>query len=315
MLSAALDFIGRHATRFMFGGVLVGLALPWLADLVRPLFVPLLLIPLTLALMRLDWQAFKAYGRRPVLIVAILAFLLLLSPVLMLFALKPFGLPTALNAAIVLMAAAPPIVSAAAISFILGLDAALAVIIIVLSTALVPLTLPPLAFILLGIQVEMSLPEFMARLALLVGSAFVAALVLRKVTSPAWRIEKARLLDGMSVLVLVLFAVAIMAGVTDKMLQSPGYVALTTVAAFIANLSLQALGYGVGRLIFRLGRPASATLALLTGNCNMGLVMVALADKAEFDMVVFFAMGQLPMYMLPGLLYPLYKKLAHSGPS
>lgn len=315
MLSAVLDFIGRHATRFMFGGVLVGLALPWLANLMRPLFVPLLLIPLTLALMRLDWQAFKAYGRRPVLIVAILAFLLLFCPVLMLFVLKPFGLPVPLNAAIVLMAAAPPIVSAAAISFILGLDAALAVIVIVLATALVPLTLPPLAFILLGIQVEMSLPEFMARLALLVGSAFVAALVLRRFTSPVWRNEKARLLDGTSVLVLVLFAVAIMAGVTDKMLQSPGYVALTTVAAFIANLSLQALGYGVGRLVFRLGRPASATLALLTGNCNMGLVMVALADRAEFDMVVFFAMGQLPMYMLPGLLYPLYKKLAHSGSS
>lgn len=315
MLSAVLDFIGRHATRFMFGGVLVGLALPWLANLMRPLFVPLLLIPLTLALMRLDWQAFKAYGRRPVLIVAILAFLLLFCPVLMLFVLKPFGLPVPLNAAIVLMAAAPPIVSAAAISFILGLDAALAVIVIVLATALVPLTLPPLAFILLGIQVEMSLPEFMARLALLVGSAFVAALVLRRFTSPIWRNEKARLLDGTSVLVLVLFAVAIMAGVTDKMLQSPGYVALTTIAAFIANLSLQALGYGVGRLVFRLGRPASATLALLTGNCNMGLVMVALADRAEFDMVVFFAMGQLPMYMLPGLLYPLYKKLAHSGSS
>ncbi|MEL3892146.1 hypothetical protein V6B08_17835 [Ferrovibrio sp. MS7] len=315
MLSSALDFIGRHATRFMFGGVLVGLALPWLADLMRPLFVPLLLIPLTLALMRLDWQAFTAYGRRPLLILAILVFLLLLCPVLMLFALKPFGLPAPLNAAIVLMAAAPPIVSAAAISFILGLDAALAVIVIVLSTALVPLTLPPLAFILLGIQVEMSLPEFMARLALLVGSAFIAALVLRRFTSPAWRIENARLLDGTSVLVLVLFAVAIMAGVTDKMLQSPGYVALTTLAAFIANLSLQALGYGVARLVFRLRPPASATLALLTGNCNMGLVMVALADKAEFDMVVFFAMGQLPMYMLPGLLYPLYKKLAQGSPS
>ena len=54
---------------------------------------------------------------------------------------------------------------------------------------------------------------------------------------------------------------------------------------------------------------------MLTGNCNMGLVMVALADKAEFDMVVFFAMGQLPMYMLPGLLYPVYKKLANPASS
>ncbi len=311
MLTGLLGFVGKHATRFMFGGVLVGLALPWLADLVRPLFVPLLLIPLTIALMRLDWQAFKAYGRRPLLILAILVFLLLLCPVLMLGALKPLGLPVALTAAIVLMAAAPPIVSAAAISLILGLDAALAVIVIVLGTALVPLTLPPIALALLGIQIEMSLPEFMGRLALLVGSAFLAALLLRKLIRPAWLAANTRLLDGLSVLVLVLFAVAIMAGVTDKMLADPGYVALTTLAAFIANLALQGLGYGVGRLVFRLGRPAAATLALLTGNCNMGLVMVALADKAEFDMVVFFAMGQLPMYMLPGLLYPVYKKLAN----
>jgi BASS family bile acid:Na+ symporter len=312
MLSGLFGFVGRHATRFMFGGVLVGLALPWLADLVRPLFVPLLLIPLTIALMRLDWQAFKAYGRRPLLILAILGFLLLLCPVLMLAALQPFGLPPALSAAIVLMAAAPPIVSAAAISLILGLDAALAVIVIVLSTALVPLTLPPVALLLLGIQIEMSLPEFMGRLALLVGSAFLAALILRKAIRPAWLQANGQLFDGVSVTVLVLFAVAIMAGVTEKMLSHPGYVALTTLAAFIANLALQALGYGAGRVVFRLGRPAAATLGLLTGNCNMGLVMVALADKAEFDMVVFFAMGQLPMYMLPGLLYPLYKKLAQT---
>jgi BASS family bile acid:Na+ symporter len=47
----------------------------------------------------------------------------------------------------------------------------------------------------------------------------------------------------------------------------------------------------------------------MTGNCNMGLVMVALADKADFDVIVFFAMAQIPMYMLPALLRPIYRRL------
>lgn len=305
-----LQFIGAHATRFMFFGVLAGLALPWLADFLKPAFVPLLLVPLALALMRLDWLAFRAYARRPGLIMSLLVFLLLVCPVLMLAVLTPLGMPRPLTSAIVLMAAAPPIVSAAAISLILGLDAALAVIVIVLATALVPLTLPPLALLLLNIEIEMSLPEFMGRLALLVGAAFAVALLLRRLTTEAWRQRNARLLDGISVLNLVLFAIAIMAGVTNRIMQDPAYVALATGAAFAANLSLQAIGYGLGRTLFRLPPPAAATLGLLSGNCNMGLVMVALADKAEFDMIVFFAMGQLPMYMLPGLLYPLYKRLA-----
>lgn len=304
------DFIGKHATRFMFVGVLAGVALPWFAELLKPAFTVLLLIPLILALMRLDWLAFRAYARRPLLIVVILAFLLLVCPLVLLLALKPLGLPLPLVSAMVLMAAAPPIISAAAISFILGLDAALAVIVIILATALVPVTLPPLALLLLNIQLEMSLLEFMGRLGLLVGIAFAAALLLRIVTSLAWRERNKRLLDGIAVFNLVLFAIAIMAGVTDKMASDPGYVALTTVCAFAVNLALQAFGFGFGKYALRLRNPAAATLGLMAGNCNMGLVMVALGEKADFDMIVFFAMGQLPMYMLPGLLYPLYQRLA-----
>ncbi len=308
------DFIGKHATRFMFVGVLAGLALPWFAELLKPAFTVLLLVPLILALMRIDWLAFRAYARRPFLILAILVFLQLVCPVLLLGALQPFGLPLPLVSAMVLMAAAPPIISAAAISLILGLDAALAVIVIILSTALVPLTLPPLALLLLNMQLDVSLVEFMGRLALLVGIAFAAALLLRVITSDAWRARNKRMMDGLAVFNLVLFAIAIMAGVTDKMMTAPGYVALTTFCAFAANLALQALGFGFGKLVLRLGNPAAATLGLAAGNCNMGLVMVALGDKAEFDMVVFFAMGQLPMYMLPGLLYPVYKRLAQTAP-
>lgn len=310
LLLAPLDYVGRHATKFLFGGVLVGLAMPPLAALLRPGLVVFLLLPLTMALMRLDWTAFHAYARRPLLVFPMVAFLLLACPLLVFAVLEPLGLPRPLMEAIVLMAAAPPITGTVAISLILGLDAALAVIVMVIATALVPFTLPPLALMLLNIEIQMSLLEFMGRLALMVGVAFGGALLVRWRVKPEWLRENSRLIDGCSVVALVLFAIAIMDGVATKLMAQPGYVILATVSAFIANLLLQALGYVVGRHIFRLGQAAALTLGILTGNCNMGLVMVSLADRAVFDMVVFFAMGQLPMYMLPGLLQPVYRKLA-----
>jgi BASS family bile acid:Na+ symporter len=310
LLLAPLDYVGRHATKFLFGGVLVGLAVPPLAALLRPGLVVFLLLPLTMALMRLDWSAFHAYARRPLLVLPMVVFLLLACPLVVFAVLEPLGLPRPLMEAIVLMAAAPPITGTVAISLILGLDAALAVIVMVIATALVPFTLPPLALMLLDIEIQMSLLEFMGRLALMVGVAFGGALLVRWRVKPEWLRENSRLIDGSSVVALVLFAIAIMDGVATKLMAQPGYVILATVSAFIANLLLQALGYVVGRHIFRLGQAAALTLGILTGNCNMGLVMVSLADRAVFDMVVFFAMGQLPMYMLPGLLQPVYRKLA-----
>src|SRR6185503_6911819 len=61
----ALAFIGRHATKFMAAGVLAGFLAPPLAALAKPLLVPTLVIPLALALVRLDWSAMAAFRRRP----------------------------------------------------------------------------------------------------------------------------------------------------------------------------------------------------------------------------------------------------------
>jgi bile acid:Na+ symporter, BASS family len=305
-----LDYVGRHATRFLGAGVLLGLLVPPLAALLAPLLVPTLMIPLALALVRLDWSAYRAYAGRPLLVVVLVVWLLGVSPVLVAAALSPLELPAALRQALVLAAASSPIVSCAAISFILGLDAALAVVVVLLTTALVPLTLPPVALALLGVKLEIDVGWFMLRLALLVGVTFAAALATRALV-PARVLERnARLLDGVSVLNMVLFAIAIMHGVTALALARPGYVLGVTAAAFLANLLLQALGTAA---FWRLGPRAALTAGLMTGNCNLGLVMVGLGPQADIDLVAFFAMGQLPMYMLPGLLFPLYRRLLATG--
>jgi BASS family bile acid:Na+ symporter len=305
-LHRTLDFVGQHAALFLACGVLLGLFVPPLAALARPLLIPGLLIPLVIALLRLDWGALAAYARRPGLLALIVVWLLLVSPLLMWLALKAFSLPAALAQGLTLMAAASPIISCAAISLILGLDAALTVMIIVATTALMPFTLPPVALRLLGLDIDIDLGTFMLRLVLMVGGAFAAALTLRRLVPREKLRANARMLDGVSVATLVMFALAIMDGVTAVALERPGYVVLVTAAAFVSNVLLQALGTVVA---LRLGMRTALTLGLMTGNCNMGMVMVALADKAHFDVIVFFALAQIPMYMLPALLTPVYRRL------
>jgi BASS family bile acid:Na+ symporter len=309
VLFPALAFLGRHATGFMAGGVLLGLAVPPLAALAQPLLVPTLLIPLSLALVRLDWGAIAAWRHRPAVVLLLVAWLLGASPVLVWLAtdvLVRFGFPEPLQVALVLMAAASPIVSSVAIALMVGLDATLAIVAVLIATALVPLTLPAMAQALIGVTLDIALEAFMLRLALLVGSAFAVAWVIRRFVPAGALARNTELLDGLTVVNLVLFGLAIMDGVTVFAIGRPGYATTALVAAFAFNLALQALGY----LAFRsLGRRSALAVALVSGNCNMGLVLVALQGKAAFDVVVFFALAQIPMYTLPALLARAYRRL------
>lgn len=301
-----LEFLGRHATRFLFASVLVALALPGLAELARPFLVPGLIIPLVIALMRLDIGAALGYGRRVGLIALLTAWFLVISPVVMAVATAPMGLPDGLRAGLVLMAAAPPLVSAPALAFILALDAALAAVVVVVTTLLVPVSLPPLALGLLGLEVNLPIETLMARLGLLVGGPFALALLLRRLIPQAWIQKNGKRFDGISVLSLMGFALGIMAGVTEVIRERPYFALGTVIAAFAANLILQAVG-AVAALW--LGRQPALTVGLATGNRNMGLVLVALADRGDPAILFFFAMAQFPMYMLPALLAPLYRRI------
>ena len=105
---------------------------------------------------------------------------------------------------------------------------------------------------------------------------------------------------------MLVFAVAIMDGVTEALFQRPRVVALWLALAFLANPLLQVLG----ALAFAwTGLRRALTVGLMTGNCNMGLLLAALPVATNFDIVLFFAVAQIPMYMLPALLRPLYIKI------
>jgi hypothetical protein len=109
---------------------------------------------------------------------------------------------------------------------------------------------------------------------------------------------------GMRVMVRLPLTLAIMDGMTALAIEQPVFVLTVTVAALLFNLLLQALGL---LLAWPFGARIAVTTAMIFGNCNMGLVMVALGSQADAQMQAFFAFGQLPMYILPAVMLPLYR--------
>lgn len=310
MIARGLEWMGRHAPKLLAAGVLVALFVPWATPYFKPLLVPALIFPMVIALMRIDWGEMVLHAKRPGIVAAFAVWCLIVSPLGMAALAPLLGVSAPIKSALVLMAAAPPIISSAAIALMLELDAPFAVVAIVVTTALVPITLPPLALGLLGIEIDIGLEALMLRLALIIGGAFVIALVLRRLIRPATLQRQAPRLDGLSVLSLWIFALAIMDGVNATLLERPAFVIGVTLLSFGANLLLQA----ASALAFAWsGRRLALTVALLGGNCNMGLVLTALADRAHPETVVYFAMAQFPMYMLPAIIQPIYRRLLRSS--
>jgi len=300
-----LAWLGRHGSAVIALGVFLGLAAPPLAALLKPLLVPAIVGPFLIALIRLDWQRLGHYLMRPATTLLALVWLLVLSPLLVHAVVRLFGLPPPIQGGLVLMAAAPPLMASGALALMLRLDAALAVLVTIVCTALMPFTLPPIALYLLGVRIDVALGELMLRLGLVVGGCFATALCLRKVLPSGFVSRHSEALDGLAVLGLLLFATAIMDGVTAMAIARPHFVLLCALAVFGLNLALQFLG----SLVFAWrGRREALTFGLCSGNANLGLLLAALADRAAFELFVFVAVAQLPIYTLPVIQRPLYRR-------
>lgn len=261
---------------------------------------------LTATFFRLDWRAVAAYVRRPGLAVFLIPWLLFVTPVVVWSILEILDIRQSLKIPIVLMAAAPPIISSVPFAQLLRLNPALAAISVFAATILVPVTLPIMAFDLLGLKLELGSAALMARLAIIAGGALLLAIVLRRLCAGPRRARANQFVDSLSILVLVVFAVAIMDGVTEALVERPAFVLGTAAAAIAANIGMQA----AGAIAFaRAGIRTGLTAGLLTGNRNMALLMAALAGSADFDLMLYFAVGQIPIYILPALLAPLYERI------
>lgn len=305
----ALAWMGKHATALLAAGVFVGLALPDLATLARPLLVPTIIVMLVFSLLRLQPAAILAAARSPGRVLPVVGFVLLLSPaigqagVTLLDLERWFG--AGVVVAIVVWTASPPLVSVTALAAILGLDGALSLMAMTLGGLLMPLTLPPLVLSLIGLDLHIGVGELMLRLVGMLILAGVAAVAIRAAVGET-RIQRySEAIDGGFVLIMLIFAVAVMDGVTAAAIADPAKVAGMVALVFAVSLILQAIGF---LLFLPAGRRTATTVALIAGNRNMAIVLGAAPAAFHPDAFLYLAVLQFPIYLLPALLRPLYRK-------
>jgi len=312
MAVAVLDWIGNRASKALPVGVVLGIGFPKLAEWCQEIMLPALAIPLIITIVRIHWEHQVRYLKRWPLLLALTVWVLLGCPMLTWLVLQAVPLHGPLESAMILAAAAPPLASGAAIALFLGLDAAVIIVATVFSMFFVPFVLPPMALLLLGLEIEISLLAFTGRLMGLVFGAFFAAFLVKRVLGEA-RIERwAMPMDGISVILISIFIIAIMDGVTEMGLQRPGYVALSTAMSFAVVVGLQAVGTAA---FWFLGRSTALAVGLMSGYCNMGLIYLVLGDGADLDLLIFFGLGQIPMFVLPPLMGPVYRQVLLEPPS
>lgn len=299
--------MGVHAARFLAVGVFIGLLFPPVAALLKPLLAPAVALLLSVAMVRIDWGQVLIHGRRLRLSVSALLWLTVISPVVTWLICQAIDLPPAFTTALVLMAAAPPVTSSIAIALISRLDAALVLLGTLSATLIVPLTLPPLSLELLGLPIELSVLELSGRLALMVGSALAGSLIIRRLLGREGLVRHAEALDGVTVVLMLTFGIAIMDGVTDAAFADPVFVITCVAISFITNIGLQLIG---AASFFWLGWRGAISMALPSGNRNMGLLLSVLGSSADPESALYFAIGQLPIYMLPAILAPVYRRAA-----
>jgi BASS family bile acid:Na+ symporter len=306
LIQKVLAFIGRRSMPLLAAGILIGLAVPPLAALMRPLTAPLLFLLTAATLLKIEPRAVLAELRRPARLVAVLVWTMALQPVLMAAAVAPLGLPAGLVEALVLWSAASPLISAPALAFLLGLEAPLALVGMTLGTLAMPFTLPPLALALLGLQLEIGVGELMARLGVFVGGALLVALLARRLIGPA-RVDRAGLeISGLAVLFLLLFGIGVMDGVQTIFAEQPHEVLLFAAAAFAATIFMLTST----ALVFAwLGLRPALSIALVGGYKNMAVVWAGLGAAASAEVTLYFVVIQLPIYLLPPVLKPLVRAL------
>jgi bile acid:Na+ symporter, BASS family len=311
LIRTTFERIAGAATWLMAGALVAGYVLQPVAEFFRPYILHSMVILLTIAMVRLDVDKLRAYARRPGVIAAIVVVNLIAAPVLMWVLILPATVPPGLEQGLILMAAAPMISSAIAIATILELDAALAVAAMVSTYAIVPFTLPTLSVWLIGLDLGVSIFEMFIRLFATIGIPAAVAFALRRwIFAKETLVKNARAIDGLGVIFVVVFCLGIMDGLQAYATGRLDYVFLTLCAAFAANIGMQIIGTV---LFLKLGRREALTIGLITGNTNLGLVMVILADKASPDLIAYFVLGQVPMYFLPVVALPIYRRLMRTG--
>ena len=307
--AAALAWLGRHGTAAVAVSMFVGIAVPPLGALLRPYFPETVIVLLVLAFLRVEPTGLRAQLARPGLLALAVSWTMLAVPALAGLGLAAAGgaeLSPALLLALILHAVAPPTFSSPALAALIGLNAALSLALLIVCIAVTPFTAPAFVALFAGSSASLSPVTLGVRLGLILAGAAATAWAIRKVAGRAWVERQAEHIDGLSVIALFGFAVALMGNVLGNAIEKPLLVLGLIALSMTVSLGLSTL---TAIIFLRSGRETAFALAHAGGSRNMGLMLAASAGLVPELVWLYVALAQFPIYLLPLAYKPLARRL------
>ncbi|UPK39925.1 Na+-dependent transporter [Bradyrhizobium sp. 186] len=304
-----LAWLGGQGTRAVAAVVFIAVAVPPLGALLRPYVTEAIFVLLCISFMRVDLAALYGHLRRPVLVAAATIWTTIGVPLIVGLIAHATGLDTSspgLFLALMLQGMASPMMAAPALAALMGLDATLVLVTLVTSTALVPFTASLFASLFLGGMLSISPLALGLKLLGLLAASLFAATIIRWIFGAAVIQRHKRPIDGFNIVVLLIFASAIMGDVAHEFIAAPVFTIGIALLAFTVYFTLLA----VTTLLFRrVGYERAFALGLMVSQRNLGLMLAATAGALPATTWLYFALTQFPIHLAPYMLTPIARRL------
>jgi arsenite transporter len=300
-------WLARNGRLVLPAGLVLGIAWPALARAMEPLIVPLIVLLLFLAALRIGPDAARPRGAEVPRYLALTFGLQTLPPLAALAVLATFGwLDSIVGLGVVLVLAASPITGSPGLAILSGADPVPALRQLVLGTALLPLTVLPV-FWLMPVFADpaetlAAAGRLMAIIALAGGGGFLLRWALPRLGGP----DAVQTIDGLTALAMAVVVVALMSAVGPALLSGEAALWFILALVLVLNFGLQ---LGVWALFRRAGAPALApAMAIVAGNRNLALFLGALPGETVAELLLFVGLFQVPMYLTPLIMARLYRR-------
>ena len=308
-LRAALAWLGRQGTRGLAVSMFLGLALPQFAAYVKPHLAETVFVLLMFSYLRTDPAAFLRHVRSPRLVVIAALWVMVVVPLLFGLAYTWSGLREgipALYTILILQIATTPITSSAALAALMGFDVAFSLVTLILCNAMSPISTVAFSAMFLGSSLFSPI-KLGVDLFLFFAASGAIAHAIRRIAGTEWIERQREPIDGLNVIAIFVFAIAAMESVPRNVIADPLFALELLVLLIGVSSALVALSM----LVFlRYGLELGVPIGFLSTFRNIGLVMATLGSQLPDLAWFYFAMAQIPIFLLPVFLQPLADRLA-----
>lgn len=293
-----LHLAARHARLCLVAGLLAGLTLEGLAQTLKPWLPQLVALLLFLSAVRIGPARALGSLREARTTLTVIAAYQLALPLLALAATLALGLTGHTMALVlVLLMSAPPVTGSPNFTALMGHDPAPPMRVLIVGTALFPLTVLPILWALPQLGDAAAVLTAALRLLAVIAAAVAIGFAVNRLIRPEESPERLRAADGASAIVLGVVVIGLMSALGPALRTEPQAVALWLAFAVAVNFTLQILAWRITGV---------AGYAIQSGNRNIALFLVALPAEVTDPILIFIGCYQIPMYLTPMIMARLY---------